>query len=105
RGPGPDRDHPPMVTSRWGFLAALLVGVAAQGCSYLGSARDFDPEDLRTQPGWIAVSKVSPKRQAGREECGIAAMEMVLAHYDRAVPPGEVEKACPVQPGAGSRAG
>ena len=85
--------------------ASLLLGIAAQGCSYLGSARDFDPEKLQKETGWLAVPNISPRLQASREDCGIAALEMVLARYDKTVPRELVEKACPIEPGSGSRAG
>ena len=94
-----------MKTDRWMMGAALLLGLAAEGCSYLGSARSFDPETLKSEPGWIKVDRVVPTRQETREQCGIAAMAMVLRYYDRDVPPEKLAKACPVEPGAGSQAG
>lgn len=83
----------------------LLLAVAAQGCSYLGSARDFDPDDLREEPGWVSVGRMELQRQETREDCGIAAMGMVLRHYGRPVAPAEIERACPVEGNSGSRAG
>ena len=94
-----------MVNARASLGLVLALGVAAQGCSYLGSAEAFDPEALSTEPGWVAVSRVELTRQETREDCGIAALGMVLRHYDRDVPPEKLAKACPVEPGAGSRAG
>jgi hypothetical protein len=64
---------------------AILSGLAVQGCSYLGSARDFNPAVLRKESGWVAVNNIAPRRQASREDRGIAASEMVLAHYEVAV--------------------
>ncbi|MBV8880727.1 MAG: C39 family peptidase [Planctomycetaceae bacterium] len=90
---------------RLGPVVILLVGIAAQGCAYRGTARDFDPAELKTETGWVSVPHVSPQRQDAREDCGIAALGMVLRHYDREVPPAQIEKACPIEPGAGSRAG
>lgn len=94
-----------MSSTRIGLVAVLLLGIAAQGCSYSGSARSFDPESLKTEPGWVKVDRVEPTRQETREDCGIAAMAMVLRYHDRDVPPEKLAKACPVQPGAGSQAG
>lgn len=87
------------------MAAAVLLGLAAQGCSYLGSAEDVDPATLRTEPGWVAVRGVELTRQETREDCGIASLSMVLRHYDAEVPAEKIAKACPVQPGSGSRAG
>jgi len=94
-----------MTRARFALVASLLLGIAAQGCSYLGSARDFDPRELRKEPGWVAVETVEPQRQGSREDCGIAALEMILAYYEKPVPADEVAKACPIEPGSGSRAG
>lgn len=94
-----------MVNTRGSLGLALALAVAAQGCSYLGSARDFDPGALKAEPGWIAVDGMELTRQESREDCGIAALGMVLRRYGRNVPAEDLAKACPVEPGAGSRAG
>lgn len=61
---------------RLGLLACVLVS----GC-YLGSARSTTPAELAREPGWEVVKAVPDVRQAAREDCGAAALAMVLGHW------------------------
>ncbi len=84
-----------------GLIPAMLV----VGCSgYLGSARDFDPGTLEREPGWIAVRSVPPIRQETMEDCGVAAIAMVMAYWKHPVSREQILEACPVKPGEGIRA-
>ena len=61
----------------------VLVGcVLVSGC-YLGSARTATPADLapRQDDGWNKVDGVPPVRQIAREDCGAAALAMVLGYW------------------------
>lgn len=61
-------------------MVALLV---APGCSYLGSARDFDPAEFSRDPRWIRCGSVPAVLQREEKDCGAAAAAMVLAHWNR----------------------
>ncbi|HKS15860.1 MAG TPA: cysteine peptidase family C39 domain-containing protein [Planctomycetota bacterium] len=64
------------------MASALLI----TGCSYLGSARDFDPGDFSRDPRWIRAGDVPLVLQKAEHDCGAAAVAMVLAHWNRRVP-------------------
>lgn len=57
------------------------------GCSYLGSARDFDPAEFSRDPRWIRCDSPAPIRQREEKDCGAAAAAMVLAHWNRPATP------------------
>jgi ABC-type bacteriocin/lantibiotic exporter with double-glycine peptidase domain len=63
------------------FCAALLA-VAAPGCvsGYAGTARVADPAIL-DEPGWVAVRGVPVRLQESADDCGTAALAMVLGKY------------------------
>lgn len=92
------------ILSRLSIRFLLPIAIAVQGCSYLGSARDLDPEELRSQPGWVVVSSVPCIIQTAQEDCGVAALQMMVGYYGPVPTREDIEKACPVQPGAGIRA-
>ena len=58
------------------LLGLLLVS----GC-YLGSARDAKLSELTTDNGWELVGNVPLVRQVAREDCGAAALAMVLGYW------------------------
>lgn len=88
--------------TRWIAVIPLLVAV---GCAYRGTARSFDPEELRRDPGWIAVTGVPLRLQEGEEDCGVATIEMMLAFWGKNVLREQILTACPPEPGRGIRAG
>jgi len=60
---------------------ALIGCVLASGC-YLGSARTATPVDLADpRDSWNMVEGVPPVRQIAREDCGAAALAMVLGYW------------------------
>jgi ABC-type bacteriocin/lantibiotic exporter with double-glycine peptidase domain len=84
-------------------LGLLVFGATA--CSTRGTTPSFDPEELRSSPGWIAVNGVPVSRQTGESDSGIAALTMIFGYWgidewsrDR------VATACPVIAHHGNRA-
>jgi ABC-type bacteriocin/lantibiotic exporter with double-glycine peptidase domain len=79
----------------------LLVSLAAAlGCSsYAGSARDFAPARLRQEPGWIAVRAVPVERQREEEDCGAAALAMLLSYWTGEPPAGIAARLRPAPKG------
>ena len=72
-------------------MARLVSAIACAGlfaaCSpYTGSARDFAPDALAREPGWIAVARVPLVRQQTEVECGAAAVAMVISYWTGAEP-------------------
>lgn len=57
------------------------VCLSASGCTYLGSAKDFDSAELRSTSGWISVENVSPLLQEDEMDCGAAALAMVMNYW------------------------
>jgi ABC-type bacteriocin/lantibiotic exporter with double-glycine peptidase domain len=83
---------------------ALLGGVLASGC-YVGSARTATPADLAPQDdSWNMVDGVPPVRQLGRQDCGAAALGMVLGYWQLPVTREEISAANPPAPDRGIRA-
>ena len=83
----------------------VLVGcVLVSGC-YLGSARTATPADL-TPPddSWNRVEGVPPVRQIAREDCGAAALAMVLGYWALPVTRADISAANPPAPERGIRA-
>lgn len=74
------------------------------GCSYLGTARSFDPTELGREPGWVRVGEVPEVRQEGTEDCGAAALAMLLQRWGVREDRSAVLAACPLVDG-GIRAG
>jgi ABC-type bacteriocin/lantibiotic exporter with double-glycine peptidase domain len=91
---------------RWATAAAVLLGAASSaGCGYLGSARGFDPAEFSDDPGWVRVEGLMCLRQAGQEDCGAAALAMVLAYWDAPGGADDVLRACAPSPDAPIAAG
>ena len=62
--------------ARLALLAALLAG----GCQY-GTARSVTLAELGTAQSWERVAGVPEIRQVAREDCGAAALAMVLGYW------------------------
>ncbi|MEK7469906.1 MAG: cysteine peptidase family C39 domain-containing protein [Planctomycetota bacterium] len=87
------------------ILVLLPVLFFACGCStYRGEARDFDPSELR-EPGWISAHGVEPVLQERQDDCGSAALAMMLRFWGQPASIEEISKACALDDGKGIRAG
>src|SRR5436190_9891252 len=86
-----------------GERLALLGCLLASGC-YLGSARNATPADLANNDRWERVTGVPDIRQAAREDCGAAALAMVLDYWGLPTPRDEIAAAFPETPARGIRA-
>jgi ABC-type bacteriocin/lantibiotic exporter with double-glycine peptidase domain len=97
--------HPSRRT-RFGTLAvSMVIAAAACGC-YHGSAQDISRTTLTRERGWMLVKpEVNLVRQTSDNQCGAAALAMVLQRW--AVPASEEEivRAIPVEKGHGIAAG
>lgn len=83
---------------------ALFGVVLASGC-YVGSARTATPADLAAQDdSWNMVESVPAVRQLGREDCGAAALAMVLGYWQLPVTREDISAANPPVPDRGIRA-
>ncbi len=79
---------------------ALFGWLLASGC-YLGSARDATPGDLKGNHGWEVVEGVPTVRQVAREDCGAAALSMVLGYWGLPVTRDDIRAANLTAPGRG----
>ena len=79
---------------RIALVLACCLGSACASAGYTGAARNFEPQALRSEPGWIAVDHVPLMRQHGLHDCGPTALAMVLSYWYPAVP---AERWTPVQ--------
>jgi len=83
-----------------------LVGCVLVGGCYLGSARTATPADLAPQQddSWNRVEGVPPVRQIAREDCGAAALGMVLGYWGLPVTRDDIRAAHPPAPERGIKA-
>lgn len=79
--------------SLWWIGAAALALLT--GCSYLGTARGFDADEFGHDPNWVAVEGVPEIRQESAEDCGAAALAMVLQRWGVREDREAVLAACP----------
>jgi ABC-type bacteriocin/lantibiotic exporter with double-glycine peptidase domain len=92
-----------MPTARIAALLAALLALC--GCStYRGTAEPIGPETLE-RDGWIAVSHVPVIEQIGQEDCGSAALAMVLEYWGKPSDLQAISAACGLAEGKGIRAG
>ncbi len=82
-------------------LTALVLGLAS--CS--GASRPQDLAALEHEPGWIRVRDVPLVLQRTPEDCGPAALAMLLAWSETPATVDEIAEACPSLRGRGVRAG
>lgn len=87
------------------FLVLLPALLCASGCStYRGEATGFDPEVLHEE-GWISATGVEPVLQEARDDCGSAALAMMLGFWGQRATIAEISRACFLDKGKGIRAG
>ena len=89
--------------SRGPECLALLGCILASGC-YLGSARNTTLADLTGDGGWEVIEAVPDVRQVAREDCGAAALAMVLGYWGRPVTREQIRAANSPDPQRGIRA-
>jgi len=82
---------------------AALLALCESGC-YLGSARNARLADLAGDDGWEFVEGVPAVRQAANEDCGAAALAMVLGYWKRPVTRDGIIAANPPAPDRGIKA-
>jgi len=60
----------------------FALALVAAGCTgYTGAARDFSPQRLAAEPGWVALREVPFERQLEESDCGAAAIAMVIGYW------------------------
>jgi len=84
-------------------LLALFACLVTSGC-YLGSARNARFADLAGDDGWEFVEGVPAVRQAANEDCGAAALAMVLGYWQRPATRDGIVAANPPAPDRGIKA-
>jgi ABC-type bacteriocin/lantibiotic exporter with double-glycine peptidase domain len=73
------------------------------GC-YQGSARSVSARQVverGTEPGWVLVGRVGLVRQSATDDCGAAALAMMLGHWSVPASRAEILEAVPRDPGHG----
>ncbi|HLY10590.1 MAG TPA: cysteine peptidase family C39 domain-containing protein [Planctomycetota bacterium] len=66
----------------WNLGLAVAVLGSLLGCTYLGTARTFDPADWDASPGWIAIHTVPFQEQHEESQCGLAALRMIFDYWN-----------------------
>lgn len=84
---------------------AILAGLAVAGCTYHGTARDFDPGSLDSDEGWLVLKDVPVLLQRADQDCGAAALAMALTIEGRRITLEEIARTCPPDRERGIRAG
>src|SRR5881394_1539882 len=93
-----------MLRALRGTAALALATAVSAGC-YKGSAHTVSPGAIDADGGWLLVRGVPFVRQTGEQDCGAAALAMVLRYWEVAASPAEVASAHPQSRGRGLRAG
>jgi len=81
----------------------LALACLLSGCSYLGSAREWDPAEA--DPEFVLIPELAPIRQKDSVGCGPVALALVLRHYGESVGPEDLTRELPPAGDAGSTAG
>ncbi|MCE9634318.1 MAG: C39 family peptidase [Planctomycetes bacterium] len=86
-------------------LAPLALLVCA-GCITVdpGTAETVTYADLRQSDGWLLLDNVPLVTQETEDDCGAAALSMVLARWGLDVPPKTLQRECAVAGSAGLKA-
>jgi ABC-type bacteriocin/lantibiotic exporter with double-glycine peptidase domain len=84
-------------------VLALIAALLSAGCGYLGSARVVDPETLG--PEVTLIRTIEPILQQSENDCGPAALTMVLRYLGDPITPAETVAALPPREGGGVKAG
>jgi ABC-type bacteriocin/lantibiotic exporter with double-glycine peptidase domain len=81
---------------------ALVLCLVASGCASSRVHSYSSPEAARAD-GWARVEDVAEIRQSSSQDCGAAALAMVLGHWGHRVTPDEIWAASAPPPGQGIR--
>jgi ABC-type bacteriocin/lantibiotic exporter with double-glycine peptidase domain len=96
--------RPPAPPGAW--LRAVGLACACgwlSGC-YQGSAHTVSARQVvehGTEVGWVLVSRVALVRQTADDDCGAAALAMMLGHWEVRASPADILRAVPRDPGHG----
>jgi len=71
----------------------LAMACLLSGCTYLGTAREWDPAEA--EPGFLLIPGISPIQQRNSVGCGPAALAMVLRCYGESVGAEDLSRALP----------
>src|SRR6185503_18232360 len=82
---------------------ALAIACLLTGCSYLGTAREWDPAEA--DPDFLLISGLSPIRQHDSVGCGPTALAMVLRYHGESVEAEDLTRGLPPTQDAGATAG
>ncbi|MBL8840406.1 MAG: C39 family peptidase [Planctomycetes bacterium] len=85
-------------------LAAAVLLLAGCATAYRGPGDDTTAAELRRTCGATAVEGVPFVAQVGREECGSAALAMILGYWRIDASEADVRAACPSAPEVGTAA-
>ncbi len=83
----------------------LAANLTLTACAYIGTASEFDPSRLEREAGWVRVVGVPLLRQGSDDECGPAALAMVMARWNRTERIADVKRDLGFSGGVGIRAG
>ncbi|MBI1849310.1 MAG: C39 family peptidase [Planctomycetes bacterium] len=83
-----------MIT-RESLVLSLCLGLALTGCAYTGTAQKFNAAEFDADDRWVVVRDVPLVRQESREDCGAAALTMMLAYWRIPTSLEEVKDGCP----------
>ena len=84
------------ITLRNTLLLPLALLAACSG--YVGTARDFDPQRLETEPGWLQAPGIVPILQKAEKDCGAAVIAMALTYWGDPTTMEAVLTGCPITP-------
>src|SRR5687768_6140868 len=87
------------------LLAAVLIGACAAGGCYHGSARSVSPDQLTRERGWTVVQGVQLVKQRSENECGAAALAMMLQRWSVPASTDDIVQAIPAVKGEPIAAG
>lgn len=83
------------------LLACVALLHASCVSGYRGPAVDTSPRELQAECGPTAIHDVELVEQQGRDDCGAAALAMVLSYWQIETCCDDVRAACPPEPGVG----
>ncbi len=100
--------RPPAPRGAW-LRAVCLAGLAAAACAsmsgcYHGSAHNVSARQVverGAEAGWVVVARMGLVRQSANDDCGAAALAMMLGHWAVPTSAAEILRSIPREPGHG----